>query len=83
MATVTVSEKGQIVIPSEMRRKFGITAGTQLEFIEEGATLRVSVKRTREGTRHEDGYGMLVYRGAPRRLAEFDVAKAMRREERR
>jgi antitoxin PrlF len=83
MPTVTVSEKGQVVIPAEMRRKLGITPGTQLEFVEEGSELRVLVKRAKATTRHEDGYGMLVYRGAPRRLADFDVAELMRRRAQR
>jgi antitoxin PrlF len=79
MPKVTVSEKGQVVIPASIRRRLGITPGSKLEFIEEGGSLRVTVQRTRTLTRHADGYGMLVYRGAPRRLADFDVAEAMRR----
>lgn len=77
--TVTVSEKGQVVIPAELRRRLGIVPGCQLEFSEENGSLRVVVRRRRTPTRHSDGYGMLSYRGRPRRLAEFDVAEAMRR----
>lgn len=80
MAKATVSDKGQVVIPAELRRRLGITPGCQLEFIEEGGGLRIVIQRRRVLTRHEDGYGMLVYQGAPRRLADFDVAEAMRRE---
>jgi AbrB family looped-hinge helix DNA binding protein len=37
MATnATVTSKGQVVIPAELRKKYGIKAGTQLAFIEEG-----------------------------------------------
>lgn len=32
MATVTVSEKGQVVIPAEIRRQLGIMPGCQLDF---------------------------------------------------
>ena len=78
--TVTVSEKGQVVIPAEIRRRLGIVAGSQLEFVEEGASLRVLVKRARKPTLHEDGYGMLTApAGPPRRLEDFDVVDAMRR----
>ena len=31
--TVTVSSKGQVTLPLEARRRLGIRAGTQLEFI--------------------------------------------------
>jgi antitoxin PrlF len=31
--TVTVSSKGQVTLPAEARRRLGIRAGTQLEFI--------------------------------------------------
>lgn len=60
MHTVTVSEKGQVVIPAEIRRRLGITPGCQLDFILEDNTLRVEVKRRIQPSRPEDGYGMLV-----------------------
>ncbi len=31
----TVTTKGQLVIPSKLRRKFGIRKGTQVTFVEE------------------------------------------------
>jgi AbrB family looped-hinge helix DNA binding protein len=34
-----VSSKGQLVIPAEIREKFGIEAGTRVKFIEEGPRL--------------------------------------------
>lgn len=36
---VTVTSKGQLVIPSKLRRKFGIRKGTQVAFLEEGDRL--------------------------------------------
>lgn len=36
---VTVTSKGQLVIPSKLRRKFGIRKGTQVAFIEDGERL--------------------------------------------
>ncbi|MDR1426352.1 MAG: AbrB/MazE/SpoVT family DNA-binding domain-containing protein [Bifidobacteriaceae bacterium] len=35
METATVTSKGQITIPVEVRRKLRIQAGSQLDFIEE------------------------------------------------
>ena len=37
--TSTVTQKGQIVIPSKLRRKLGIRKGTQIAFIEEDERL--------------------------------------------
>lgn len=79
MATVTVSEKGQVVIPAQIRRQLGIAPGCQLDFTLEGHTIRVELKRRVRPSRSEDGYGMLVcQRPGERRLADFDVAQAMR-----
>ena len=38
-AYARVSSKGQLVIPSAIRQKFGIEAGTRVKFVEEGAGL--------------------------------------------
>lgn len=35
----TVTTKGQLVIPSKLRRKFGIREGTQVAFVEEAQRL--------------------------------------------
>jgi AbrB family looped-hinge helix DNA binding protein len=39
--TTTVSTRGQTVIPSEMRRKYGIDEDSRLEWLEEGGCIRV------------------------------------------
>jgi len=33
---VTVSSKGQIVLPAEIRRKYGLSAGTRLQLVDLG-----------------------------------------------
>ncbi|NEQ42352.1 MAG: AbrB/MazE/SpoVT family DNA-binding domain-containing protein [Leptolyngbya sp. SIOISBB] len=79
MATVTVSDKGQVVIPVAIRKQLGITPGSQLTFTLEGSAIRVEVKRSRPITTIDEGFGMLVCPPAPtRRLQDFDVAQAMR-----
>ena len=82
MLTVTVSDKGQVVIPVEIRRRLGITPGCQLDFSLNGHVIHVEVKRQGVQTHAEDGFGMLVCnRPGTRRLADFDVAAAMRNTE--
>jgi antitoxin PrlF len=82
MLTVTVSDKGQVVIPVEIRRRLGITPGCQLDFSLEGHVIRAEVKRQIAQTHPEDGFGMLVCKmPGTRHLADFDVAAAMRESE--
>ena len=79
MQTVTVSDKGQVVIPVEIRRRLGITPGCQLDFSLDGHVIHAEVKRQVTQTKAEDGFGMLVCkRLGERRLVDFDVALAMR-----
>jgi AbrB family looped-hinge helix DNA binding protein len=79
MSTVTVSDKGQVVIPVEIRRRLGITPGCQLDFSLEGHVIHAEVKRQLVQTNAADGFGMLVCkRPGERRLADFDVSLAMR-----
>jgi AbrB family looped-hinge helix DNA binding protein len=79
MTTVTVSDKGQVVIPAEIRRRLGITPGAQLDFSLDGNGIRVELKRSVKASRPEDGFGMLVCRrSGERHLSDFDVATAMR-----
>lgn len=80
MHTVTVSDKGQVVIPVQIRRRLGIAQGCQLNFSLEGQVIQVEIKRPMVQTKAEDGFGMLVCkRLGRRRLADFDVAGAMRK----
>jgi AbrB family looped-hinge helix DNA binding protein len=79
MASVTVSDTGQVVIPAGIRRRLGIEPGTKLDFELEGDSIRVRPVRAIRRTRPEDGYGMLkCNQPGARRLADFDVATAMR-----
>lgn len=79
MPTVTVSHKGQVVIPADIRRKLGIAPGCQLDFRLEGRVIHAEVKRQLAPTQAEDGFGMLVCKKpGTRSLADFDVALSMR-----
>jgi AbrB family looped-hinge helix DNA binding protein len=81
MSTLTVSSKGQIVLPAAIRRRLGMGAGARLEVIEEtdGVTLRVV--RPVEKTDLSGLAGMIKAptRGAPRRLEDFDAASLLAR----
>ncbi len=82
MQTVTVSDQGQVVIPIEIRKQLGISAGSQLNLILDNAGFRVEVKQRIPSTRPEDGYGLLVCKEpGERHLADFDVAQAMQNAE--
>jgi AbrB family looped-hinge helix DNA binding protein len=41
METGHVTSKGQLVIPSKMRKKFGIKAGTRVNFFEEKDGIKI------------------------------------------
>lgn len=41
METGTITTKGQLVIPSKLRRKFGIKPGTRINFYEEEDGIKI------------------------------------------
>ena len=78
MSTVTVSDKGQVVIPAAIRRRLGIAPGSKLNFELEGDSIRVRLRKSIPPSRVEDGFGLLrCALPGERRLADFDVADAM------
>lgn len=76
MPTATLTEKGQVVIPAEIRARHGLTPGTQVEFVDEGGTIRLVVRRRVAPSDPAAGYGLVKVkaRGTPRNLADFDAA---------
>jgi antitoxin PrlF len=81
MTIVTVSDKGQVVIPAAIRRGLGIKAGTELEFELEGSEIRVSLRRAVPLANIDEGYGMLLAKptAEPRKLEDFNIAAALRK----
>lgn len=77
----TLTEKGQVVIPAEIRAKHGLTPGTQIEFVDDDGTIRLVVRRRVSPSEPELGYGMVKVpsRGRPRSLASFDAANVVGR----
>jgi AbrB family looped-hinge helix DNA binding protein len=76
MAAAKLTEKGQVVIPAEIRTKYGLTPGTQVEFVDEAGTIRLIVRRRVKPSDPESGYGLVTLpsKGKARRLSEFDAA---------
>jgi len=85
MPAATLTEKGQIVIPAEIRARHQLTAGTQVEFVDEGGVIRLLVRRRVAVTDPAAGYGLVKVEprekpAAPRRLLDFDAASLLERK---
>jgi len=81
MATLTVSSKGQIVLPAGVRRRLGMGAGAKIEILEEADGLRLRVinaVNSADLTRLA-GMARARTRGVVRRLEDFDPASVLRR----
>lgn len=72
---VTVSEKGQVVIPATLRARLGISAGTRLEVTEEGGNLRLLVEPQRKTLSAAACIGITGYVGPKIELGEMDTAR--------
>jgi len=82
MPIATLTEKGQIVIPAEIRARYELTPGTQVEFVDEGGAIRLVVRRRIAPSDPTAGYGLVKVkpsRGKARRLSEFDPAAMLKR----
>jgi antitoxin PrlF len=81
MATLTVSSKGQIVLPADVRRRLGMGAGAKIEILEEADGLRLRVINAVNTADLTSLAGMAKARscGVTRRLENFEPASALRR----
>jgi len=73
MATATVTSKGQVTIPAEIRRKMRLHAGSKIDFIENKAGEMVIRSKTGD---IGELYGFLKYGGAPLTIEQMDEAIA-------
>ena len=71
MSSVTVSVKGQVVLPAEVRRKLGIVGGSRLAVVasDDGVVLRPLKGKA---SRVEDGLGIVPNRVGPVAIDEMD-----------
>ncbi|RLE26245.1 MAG: AbrB family transcriptional regulator [Acidobacteria bacterium] len=76
MPTTTLSTKGQIVIPKEIRQRHGWVPGSaiELEELADGVVLRQ--KRKVPNTSIDDLLGCVAYDGPAKTLEEMDQAIA-------
>lgn len=81
MTTLTVSTKGQIVLPAALRRRLGMGAGAKIEAVEEADGLKLRVARAVETTDVGSLAGMVraPSAGGARRLRDFDPAALLGR----
>lgn len=72
METVTVSSKGQIVIPKSLREAFDIVPGMQFVVTADGDEIRLRPVTAYARTTVEDGLGLLK-RGGRKRLSDDET----------
>lgn len=77
MEATSVTSKGQVTIPKEVRQRLGIRQGTRIEFalVGDHAVMRVSSSPSVESA---SGFGMLKSRRAALPV-DFDPAKLAKR----
>jgi AbrB family looped-hinge helix DNA binding protein len=85
MTAVTLSSKGQLVLPVEIRQRFGLTAGSRLDLLEEADGIRLVVQGAAPLATVDSGFGMLKVpsSGRPRRLDRFDPAGLLARQDKK
>jgi AbrB family looped-hinge helix DNA binding protein len=87
MSAATLTEKGQIVIPADIRTRYELTPGTQVEFVDEGGVIRLLIRRRVPVSVPLAGFGLVKVKrtkaGSQRRLSEFDAADLLKRPRRK
>lgn len=76
METTSVTSKGQVTIPKEVRQKLGIRQGSRIEFALAGDHVEMRVKSTPTSV-PDSGFGMLKSRRAAV-PADFDPATLLK-----
>lgn len=77
MQATSVTSKGQVTIPKEVRQQLGIRQGSRIEFALAGDHVEMRVKSSPTGVQGS-GFGMLKSRRAAVR-ADFDPATLLKR----
>ncbi len=83
--TTTVSTKGQVILPSAIRKRREWGAGTRLEVEETPEGVLLKLAPAFAATQPKDVFGSLPSPGAPKTLEEMDagvLAEARRRHAR-
>jgi AbrB family looped-hinge helix DNA binding protein len=72
---ITVSQKGQMVIPASVRRLLAISAGTRLNLVPDAGGFRVLVDDARKTKCAADCIGIAGYTGPAIAAEQMDAAK--------
>jgi AbrB family looped-hinge helix DNA binding protein len=70
MPTATMTSKGQITVPAEVRKRLGLTTGSRVSFIEDGDRYLVENKTVSASSL----YGIVPALDRPVTLEEMDEA---------
>jgi AbrB family looped-hinge helix DNA binding protein len=79
MPTVTVSERGQIVIPAELRRRLDIRPGARLHVVADTGGFRVLIEPAPKRRTAADCVGIAGYEGPRLPAVDLNGAEAARR----
>ena len=79
MEPTTVTSKGQVTIPKEIRQRLGIRKGTKVAFLQEGGRVEMRLM-TQPAASANSGFGLLRS-PRPSVPADFDPASLLRDEE--
>lgn len=81
MAMMTVSSKGQVVLPADIRKRLGLMAGMRMEIVEEADGVRLIVARPVKAANIAASAGLVKApsQGRARSLADFDPASMLQR----
>jgi len=80
MTAATLTTRGQIVIPAAIRNRYGLTAGSQIEFVDAIDHIRLKVRRKVTPSHPESGYGMIKIKPEQKSasgLLDFDAASLL------
>ena len=76
VAIVTMSTKGQVVIPRELREHLGWREGTRLEILSQAGGVVIRPVRALPESTVEDLLGFLKYVGPPKTIEDMNDAIA-------
>lgn len=78
MGATSVTSKGQVTIPMELRQRLGIRQGSRIEFLLVGDHVEMRVKSSPPPSDAGSGFGMLTSKRASV-PADFDPATLLKR----
>ena len=76
MREVSVTSKGQVTIPKDVRDALGITTGTRVKIMAVGPAAQITVARKTKPSRVEDGPKICNYRGPTLTIDDMERAIA-------